>query len=278
MTEIVNAVAGNIAGKIVEYLVAPITLPFSYLWNYKSNFDNLKEQVKMLEGRRDSVQLLVKVGEELLPYVKIWQDRVNKVIDEASEPINEDNPVQANIQCCKGSSCPNLMKRYRRSKKAAGKLKDVVGLEQEAAQFKEVSSRTIQEETWLQSSDGYEAFESRTSISKEIIAALCKPDVHVVGIYGMGGIGKTTLAKKVARQAKQDNLFDEIIFVEVSKTPDIQNLQEEIGEKFALIRFESFEEALRVAKKADGMLVYGWSIRSKVAAFGWSKRRNGLVS
>ena len=38
---------------------------------------------------------------------------------------------------------------------------------------------------------------------------------------GMGGIGKTTLAKKVASQAKQDNLFDEIIFVEVSKTPDI---------------------------------------------------------
>ncbi|KAK1569173.1 hypothetical protein Q3G72_033429 [Acer saccharum] len=227
-------IAIAVAGKIAEYMVAPIARPFRYLWNYKSNLENLKTEVEKLEARRGTVERLIKVGEEPLPHVKNWQERGNRIIVEASE-VAEDNLEQAYVQCCKGFSCPNLMKRYQLSKKAAGKLKtDVVGLEQEAAQFEEVSSHTTPEEIWLRSSEGYEAFESRTFVLRNIIDALCNPDINMVGIYGMGGMGKTTLAKKVARQAKQGNLFDVIIFVEVSKTPVIKNIQQEIGEKFCM--------------------------------------------
>ncbi|KAK2639337.1 hypothetical protein Ddye_027132 [Dipteronia dyeriana] len=50
----------------------------------------------------------------------------------------------------------------------------------------------------------------------------------------MGGIGKTTLAKKVAIDTKQDNLFHVIVLVEVSKTPDIKNIQQEMGGQLGL--------------------------------------------
>ena len=43
--------------------------------------------------------------------------------------------------------------------------------------------------------------------------------------------------------------------------------------KFAFVRFETLEEAIKVAKTIDGMIVYGWSIVSKVASYGWSNRR-----
>ncbi|KAL5825165.1 hypothetical protein ACOSQ3_021228 [Xanthoceras sorbifolium] len=231
-------IAISVAAKVAEYLVAPIARPFRYLWKYKSNVENLETEVKKLKGRRDSVQCLVEVagrnGEETLPHVKIWQDKANQVIDEASEVV-EDNPEQANMSCFKGFSSPNLMKRYRRSKNAAGKLKDaVVGLEQEAVEFKEVSYRTIPEQTCLQPSQGHEDFASRKSILKDIIAVLRNPGANMVGIYGMGGVGKTTLVKEVAAQAKQDKLFDKIVFVEVSVSPDIKNIQGVIADYLGL--------------------------------------------
>ncbi|TXG65740.1 hypothetical protein EZV62_007015 [Acer yangbiense] len=46
----------SVAAKIAEYLVAPIVRPFSYIWNYKTNFQNLEMEVRKLKGRRDTVQ------------------------------------------------------------------------------------------------------------------------------------------------------------------------------------------------------------------------------
>ncbi|KAK3220386.1 hypothetical protein Dsin_014356 [Dipteronia sinensis] len=42
---------------------------------------------------------------------------------------------------------------------------------------------------------------------------------------------------------------------------------------FAFIRFESVEEAKMVAKKVDGMHVYGWPISAKLAEYGWQNRK-----
>ncbi|TXG53685.1 hypothetical protein EZV62_018941 [Acer yangbiense] len=152
------------------------------------------------------VEIAIAVAAEIAKYlvapVGPLQEKANQIIDDVSEVVG-DNPEQANIQCCKGFSCPNLINRYQLSKKAADKLKD----------------------TTLQPSKGYVAFESRKSILKDIIDALCDPDVNMVRIYGMGGVGKTTLAREVASEAKQHNLFDKIIFVEMSESPDIQNIQ-----------------------------------------------------
>ncbi|KAK3231711.1 hypothetical protein Dsin_003592 [Dipteronia sinensis] len=46
---------------------------------------------------------------------------------------------------------------------------------------------------------------------------------------------------------------------------------------FAFIRFESLEEARKVAESVNGKNVIGWSISSKVVAFGWKNRRLGAV-
>lgn len=39
----------------------------------------------------------------------------------------------------------------------------------------------------------------------------------MLGIYGMDCIGKTTLAKEVARRAENDKLFDQVVFSDVSE-------------------------------------------------------------
>ncbi|KAL5850846.1 hypothetical protein ACOSQ4_008859 [Xanthoceras sorbifolium] len=208
-------IAISVAGKVAEYLVTPITVPFRYMWNYKSYLENLKKEVENLDGMRNSVQHSVedarRKGEEIENHVQSWLRTVENIIREASELVNEDNHQQANLQCFRGFSCPNLKNRYQLSKKAAGKLKAVVGLKQTAAEFKQVSYRTIPEQTCLQPKKGHQDFESRNSILKDIIDALSTSDVNMVGIYGMGGVGKTTVAKQVAIQAKRDRLFEKKI-------------------------------------------------------------------
>ncbi|KAI9184937.1 hypothetical protein LWI28_002640 [Acer negundo] len=244
MVEIATAVAG----KVAEYLVDPVVHQLSYFWDYKSNFKNLENAVRKLNGRRDTVEHLVEAsrrnGEEIEQHVKSWIDSAKKINDEASLVIQENE--QANIKYFKGL-CLNPKKRHKHSRKAAKKVKAVVEVFEEG-DFERVSYRTIPEETWLPSlMKGYEAFESRMSTLNDILSALSNPEVNMVGVYGQGGIGKTMLVKEVSRQPKVKELFDQIVFVEVSKTPDIKKIQGEIADKLGLqLRKESESGRARV--------------------------------
>ncbi|KAK9205778.1 hypothetical protein WN943_016048 [Citrus x changshan-huyou] len=56
----------------------------------------------------------------------------------------------------------------------------------------------------------------------------------MIGVNGMSGIGKTVLVKEAARQVKEDKLFDEVVFAEVSQTPDVKRIQGEIADQLGL--------------------------------------------
>ncbi|KAK9215265.1 hypothetical protein WN944_007269 [Citrus x changshan-huyou] len=88
------------------------------------------------------------------------------------------------------------------------------------------------------------------SILNEITDALKNGDVNTLGIYGIGGIGKTTLAKEVARRAENDKLFDQVVFSEVSESQDIRKIQREIGDKLGL-KFDEESESGRARRLHD---------------------------
>ncbi|TXG66092.1 hypothetical protein EZV62_007367 [Acer yangbiense] len=229
-------IAISVAAKLAEFLVAPIVLPFSYIWNYKTNFQNLETEVGKLKVKQDEVQHLVddarRNGEEIEQHVIDWLDTVKKKVDEVSSEIIQEKGEQVNMKCFKGF-CPNPKKRYQHSRKALHKAKSVVGLQKEG-NFEKVSYRTIPKETWIPSYKGYEAFESRMSTLENILNTLSNPDINMFSIYGVGGIGKTTLARAIAKHAEDNKLFDVIAFAEVSAVPDIRKIQGEIADMFGL--------------------------------------------
>ncbi|XP_042488306.1 disease resistance protein At4g27190-like [Macadamia integrifolia] len=56
----------------------------------------------------------------------------------------------------------------------------------------------------------------------------------MVGVYGIGGVGKTTLMKEVAKNMTKDGLFDQVVMVTVSQEPVLKKIQGEIGENLGL--------------------------------------------
>ncbi|KAK6933585.1 NB-ARC [Dillenia turbinata] len=69
---------------------------------------------------------------------------------------------------------------------------------------------------------------------EKILEALKKDDVKVLGLYGMGGVGKTTLIQEVAKRAEAMNLFDEILMAVVSQDPSIRKIQDQFASKLGL--------------------------------------------
>ncbi|KAL5823738.1 hypothetical protein ACOSQ4_021638 [Xanthoceras sorbifolium] len=247
MAEAVITVATEQA---VQPLVDSISTQLGYIWNYKTNFDNLEKEVQKLQGRREAmkhrVEEATRNGEEIEQQVVNWLDSVNKMIDEAAEIIDENK--QASMKCFK-RLCPDLKKRYQHSKKAAGNAEDVVRL-REDGKFDRVSYRTPPKETWHPSNKLYEEFESRRSTVENILNALRNPDTNMVGVYGMGGVGKTTLVREVGKQAEEQRLFVAVVFVEVSEKPDTRKIQGEIADKLGL-EFREETESGRARKLCE---------------------------
>ena len=83
----------------------------------------------------------------------------------------------------------------------------------------------------------------------EIIACLLDNEVGKIGVYGMGGIGKTTVIKEVNNFLfNESNRFESVIWVTVSKEFDLIKLQNDIASRLALELPKFDDEIIRAAK------------------------------
>ncbi|KAF6156295.1 hypothetical protein GIB67_008786 [Kingdonia uniflora] len=56
----------------------------------------------------------------------------------------------------------------------------------------------------------------------------------LVGIYGMGGVGKTTLMMEISKKLKETMPFNKAVFATVSQNPDLRGIQTQIAESLGL--------------------------------------------
>ncbi|KAF2294517.1 hypothetical protein GH714_012149 [Hevea brasiliensis] len=153
-----------------------------------------------------------------------------KAIEEAEEFIQGEE--QAKKRCFVGL-CPDLKTRYLLSKKAEKKALAIDKLRNEG-DLDSISFRPRLLQIVASSVYNREALNSRVLFLKQVMDALRDPNLNMIGVYGMGGVGKTTLAKEVHRQAIEEKLFDVVVMVAVNQTPELRRIQSEIADVLGL--------------------------------------------
>ena len=226
-----------IGEKILDCVLAALGRNLDYLIHYKSNVDNLIPQVIYLLDAKDSIQNEVAAARrnvmEIHPHVQTWLTRSDGIIAEAEEFIK--NNGHSKMTCCSGW-CPNLISRYKVSKRAYKMRLEVEEIKGKG-NFNGVGYHEPTQVVGAATSNtGYEAFESRMQTLTGVLEALKDPKIDRIGVYGMGGVGKTMLAKEVVEEAHIEKLFDKYVFVVVSQDPDLKKIQREIMEQLDLER------------------------------------------
>nr|XP_048332811.1 probable disease resistance protein At4g27220 [Ziziphus jujuba var. spinosa] len=233
--------------KIVDYTLQPVVRQVGYVINLKSNVENLKSEVDNLvdaKGRvQHSVDEALRKGHKMEADVERWMKKVDEMIGEANEFLKDENQWKKNKSLL--GLCPSLISsRYRPSRKAAKIAQVVVEIRQGGDFPSGVSYASPPKDVWTTA--GYLAFESRVSFATQIIKELTDSNIHMIGVFGMAGVGKTTLVKEIGRRAEEEKLFDNVAKVEVRHNPDLKRIQREIAEKFGV----EIDENLTIAGRA----------------------------
>ncbi|KAL7234707.1 hypothetical protein ACSBR1_018206 [Camellia fascicularis] len=225
---------GKALGGIGEYLVAPIGRQFGYLFCFNTNIQNLDTQLGSLKVTREGVQLgVVETRNNVRtvgPHLETWLTKANDNTAEAVTIIKDKAQVQKG---CFNGWCPNLKLRYSLGRKAVKKTQELALLHAEGSNYIQSSYNppppSIEP---ISTTTGFQGFDSRILVMNEIIEALKDDGIHLIGICGMGGMGKTTMAKEVANRTK--NLFNEFPMAVVSQEPNLKQVQSCIAEMLGL--------------------------------------------
>ncbi|CAL0303672.1 unnamed protein product [Lupinus luteus] len=81
---------------------------------------------------------------------------------------------------------------------------------------------------------GYEALQSRTLMMNEIMQKLKDDNMYAIGVYGMGGVGKSTLVEEVAWQAEHAGCFNAVIVATVTRSPEEGKIQDQLADGLGL--------------------------------------------
>ncbi|XP_039173478.1 uncharacterized protein LOC120286428 [Eucalyptus grandis] len=242
----------SIAWDAFKGVVVPIKRQFGYVTSSKSYAQDLQKEVGKLAYKAEMVQNAVEMARNnsrnVYSYVTRWQENAEKALNEARDLL--DHFEKATKTCCYGN-LPEPSCRYQFSRLARDKIEGIQRLGQEHSLIKDVSSSdpapgnvttstpAVVQSTIVMTSASFastsiklkddDIFKSRELVMQEIMAALADNGNSVVGIYGMGGVGKSTLLTDVERRIRKEKSFDWVAKADVSENQDIKRIQGEIA-------------------------------------------------
>ncbi|XP_024627161.1 probable disease resistance protein At1g61300 isoform X2 [Medicago truncatula] len=172
---------------------------------FKSDIDHLKQLVLNLECEEHDVteqlQLLESRGIKRKPKVDEWLEEMQE-LKECVDDMNNLNDIEVN----------KLIKDMKRHKKEKPLI---------------LSTEFVGETLYIN--------------IDQVLRLLEEDDVFVIGIHGMGGVGKTLLATLVENEVKRKGTFDNVFLINVSSNFSLSKLQFDIAKRIG-VKLEDDEE------------------------------------
>ncbi|KAJ6752275.1 hypothetical protein OIU85_002679 [Salix viminalis] len=246
-----ESVGESLVSKIAALLVEPVIKQFRYMFCFKNFVQEFIDQVMSLalalSGLQDAVNVARNNAEVIEIYVNKWledakkalalyglQDAVNSATKNAKEIENDvnkwlegviplENEKGKNGKCF--TWCPKWIRQFKLSKALEKETETLRKLEEKSKEFQKVSHKAPLQDIEFLPSKEFTPSESSKEALEQIMEALKDDNVNMIGLYGMGGVGKTTLVKEVGRRAKETQLFDEVLLATVSQNLNVTDIQ-----------------------------------------------------
>ncbi|KAF6169731.1 hypothetical protein GIB67_004123 [Kingdonia uniflora] len=189
---------------------------------YKEYLNNLQSKVqdsllKLQKDVKGEVNLARDNGNVIHDVVQHWIVKVDEVRDEVAELTRQAGQINSSLRGWRSA-------HYRLGTKSQKMIVIVEELLGGGRSFGSVSNRAL---VPPRVAEHFDTFASREATKKEVIQALTDDKTNLIGVFGFGGVGKTTLTKEVVEKLK---LFDKVVLVTVSQNPDLKGIQREIAE------------------------------------------------
>ncbi|XP_043720703.1 disease resistance protein RPS2-like [Telopea speciosissima] len=225
-------IVSSALGCCTPYVVDPIAAKFRVLRNLRENIEELGKTTGKLDARRRDERRKLEVamnqeGVVASAEADLWFSQVDDALSNA-------NNLRIEYQQRRGS-CPNCFcwSSYEPSKRVLKVKQDVDKLYGEDPR----SGWTVAPPRPIGRNMNIVSIEGQTATKKlkgEIIDAVIDDRCVVVGLYGMGGIGKTTILRHVHAHFRKTNHFESVIFTTVSFAPNFDEIRKQIAECFGL--------------------------------------------
>ncbi|KAJ9190057.1 hypothetical protein P3X46_001291 [Hevea brasiliensis] len=169
--------------------------------------------MEMLRQLRDHLKRREETGDRLNEMVQHWFSKVEIVETNTFELVARGSQELENN--CLGSCCPrNCWSRHKIGRKIQSTLAEAAAIYDEGEQLLATPMETI-------------LGKLRSYIGKD--------EVGRIGIYGKGGIGKTTVMNEISSNLLSEHQFDYIIWVVVSQDPNLEKIQGDVGKEVGFL-------------------------------------------
>ncbi|XP_035542646.1 disease resistance protein At4g27190-like isoform X2 [Juglans regia] len=221
----------SIAAKIAEYTVAPVGRWLCYSFHYSKNMENLKNQKEKLQDAKERWQqsvddALIK-GEKIYSDVSKWLGKFDAITNSATSILREGEEKAEGRSS--HATCLNLKQRHRLSREANKMVRNIVK-HLENGNFTTVGFLPAAQDHMVTTRvKNYVTLDSRTSLVNGIMEKLGDANINKIGVWGMPGVGKSTLMKEIERRAKEEKLFHGVVLAAVTENPDLSRIREQIA-------------------------------------------------
>ncbi|KAK9232290.1 hypothetical protein WN943_022536 [Citrus x changshan-huyou] len=224
----------------------------AYIRNLQDNLDALDTELENLIAKKNDVMRRVVDAERQqmrrLDGVQRWVSRV-EVVKTGADELMRHSSQEIDKLCVGGYCSKNCRSSYKFGKQVAKKLQDVKTLIGEGV-FEAVATEVVAERAPEPVADKRPTEPTIVGLQsqlEQVWRCLVEESVGIIGLYGMGGVGKTTLLTRINNKfLESPTNFDCVIWVVVSKDLRLEKIQEDIGKKIGLSddswKNKSFEE------------------------------------
>ncbi|GLJ21064.1 hypothetical protein SUGI_0384900 [Cryptomeria japonica] len=226
-----------ISGRVKEIIssrLQAIAKEIKQLTSVSNDAERLRHEIDCVKGIVNHINSgLSWKGRQPLAVVRQWVSTQEQIVNSAEEVFLQYEENKNRRLCCCCPHCFLVKRSSRKIRNALAELDEL--LKMKDSDFPKNGDLGEPQETLLQPmrNELVGAF-VHEKLSELETWMLEDGSVRVVGVYGMPGVGKTSLLKQIINNEKVLNFFKLVIWVTVSRKGDISTLQRRIFERIEL--------------------------------------------